>query len=103
MVILHKYKIVDLNKFKRFMFVSVLLISITLFTSIFTFKAYSKDIQNYNYITVQEGDTLWSIASNYAHNLEIREFIYIISKENNINNSTIYPNDIIKIPSYAIR
>jgi LysM domain-containing protein len=98
MIILNKYKVVDINRFKRFIFVSVLLISMILFTSLFTIKAYSKDIQQYNYITVQKGDTLWSIASNYAQDGEIREFIYIISKENNINNSIIYPNDIIKVP-----
>ncbi len=100
MIILNKYKVVDINKFKRFIFVSVLLISMILFTLIFTIKAYSKVISQYDYITVQMGDTLWSIASNYTDcsNMEIRELVYLISNENKIYNAVIYPGDIIKIP-----
>ncbi|MBP1925321.1 hypothetical protein J2Z76_001180 [Sedimentibacter acidaminivorans] len=100
MIILNRYKVVDMNKFKRFIFISVLLISIVLFTLLFTIKVYSKDIPQYNYITVEEGDTIWSIASNYLDksDMEIRELVYVISNENNIYNASIYPGDVIKIP-----
>jgi len=100
MIILNRYKVVDMNKFKRFMFISTLLISMVLFTLLFTIKVYSKDIPQYNYITVEEGDTIWSIASNYVDksNMEIRELIYVISNENSIYNASIYPGDVIKIP-----
>jgi cell division protein YceG involved in septum cleavage len=100
MIILNRYKVVDMNKFKRFIFISVLLISIVLFTLLFTIKVYSKDIPQYNYITVEEGDTIWSIASNYLDksNIEIRKLVYVISNENNIYNASIYPGDVIKIP-----
>jgi LysM domain-containing protein len=100
MIILNRYKVVDMNKFKRFIFISVLLISIVLFTLLFTIKVYSKDIPQYNYITVEEGDTIWSIASNYLDksDMEIRKLVYVISNENNIYNASIYPGDVIKIP-----
>jgi len=100
MIILNRYKVVDMNKFKRFMFISILLISMVLFTLLFTIKVYSKDIPQYNYITVEEGDTIWSIASNYVDksNMEIRELVYVISNENSIYNASIYPGDVIKIP-----
>lgn len=100
MIILNRYKVVDINKFKRFMFISILLISMVLFTLLFTIKVYSKDIPQYNYITVEEGDTIWSIASNYVDksNMEIRELVYVISNENRIYNASIYPGDVIKIP-----
>ena len=100
MIILNRYKVVDMNKFRRFMFISILLISMVLFTLLFTIKVYSKDIPQYNYITIEEGDTLWSIASNYTDNsnMEIRELIYLISNENSIYNASIYPGDVIKVP-----
>lgn len=98
MIIFNRYKVNDINKFRRFLFLSLLLISILVFTSIFTFKAYSKDIPQFDYINVKEGDTLWSIASNYTNNKEIREVIYEISKANNIQDASIYPGDIIKVP-----
>lgn len=103
MIILNRYKVTDIKKFKRFMFFTILFINICLFTLMFTFNVYSKDISQYEYISVTEGDTLWSIASSYANDGDIRELIYTISKENNIYNATIYPNDIIKIPLYAIK
>lgn len=100
MIILNRYKVVDMNKFKRFMFISILLISMVLFTLLFTINVYSKDIPQYNYITVEEGDTIWSIASTYVDksNMEIRELVYVISNENSIYNAFIYPGDVIKIP-----
>lgn len=98
MVILNRYKVTDIKKFKRFMFLTILLTSIIIFTSILTFKAYSKDIPKFDYISIQAGDTLWSIAKNYSDNKDIREVIYNISELNNIHNTPIQPGDIIKIP-----
>jgi LysM repeat protein len=98
MIILNKYKVTDIKKFKRFMFMSILLISILAFTSMTTLNAYSKDIPKFDHIKVVEGDTLWSIASDYDDNKDIRKTIYEISKLNNIHNASIYPGDIIKIP-----
>jgi LysM repeat protein len=98
MIILNKYKVTDIQRFKRFMFISVLLISILVFASMTTLNAYSKDIPQFDYIKVSEGDTLWSIASDYTDNKEIREVIYEISKTNNIQDASIHPGDIIKIP-----
>lgn len=97
MIILNRYKVTDMNKFKRFVFFALFLISICMFTFIFTLNAYSKDIPQYDYVTVEEGDTLWTIASSYSSGSDIRELIYQISQENKINNATIYPGEIIKI------
>ncbi|MDI9496574.1 MAG: LysM peptidoglycan-binding domain-containing protein [Bacillota bacterium] len=98
MIILNKYRVTDTRKFKRFMFLTVLLVSMAAFTSILTFNAYSKDIQRFDYVSVQAGDTLWSIAENYAEGKDIREVIYNISKLNKIHNRPIRPGDLIKIP-----
>lgn len=98
MIILNKYRVTDIRKFKRFMFMSILFISILAFTSMTTLNAYSKDIPQFDYIKVTEGDTLWSIASDYDDNKEIRQVIYEISEANNIDDALIYPGDIIKVP-----
>lgn len=98
MIILNRYKVTDIKRFKRFMFISILFISILVFASMATLKAYSKDIPQFDYISVKEGDTLWSIASNYAGHKEIRQVIYEISEANNIHDASIFPGDIIKIP-----
>jgi len=98
MIILQKYKVTDIKKFKRFMFLTVLLISIIAFTSILTLNAYSKDMPQFDYVSVKQGDTLWSIAEDYAVSKDIRQVIYDISKINNIHNSPIHIGDIIKIP-----
>ena len=98
MIILNRYRVTNINKFKRFMFLAILLISMISFTSILTFNAYSKDIPQFDYVKVHQGDTLWSIASDYAGGKDIREVVYNISKLNNIHNNPIHPGDIIKIP-----
>jgi len=77
---------------------SVLFISIIIFASSLTLNAYSKNIPQFKYINVKEGDTLWSLASTYMDDIEIREAIYEISRHNNILNSSIYPGDVIAIP-----
>lgn len=100
MIILNKYKVNNMKKFKRFMFLSILSISMIVFTFAATFNAYSKDIPQFDLVTVKDGDTLWSIASSYADtsNADIRELIYEISNENSIYNACIYPGDVIKVP-----
>jgi len=100
MIILNKYRIINMKRFKRFMFISILSISMFIFTFAATFNAYSKDIPQYDYISVKDGDTIWSIASDYSDKMEIREMIYNISKVNNIQNASIYPGDIIRVPIY---
>ena len=98
MIIFNKYKVTNMKKFKRFTFLLILSVSILLFTFMATLNAYSKDIPQFDYINVKEGDTLWSIASGYSEKTEIRELIYIISKENNIQDALIYPGDTIRVP-----
>lgn len=100
MIILNKYKVTNMKKFKRFMFLSILSISMLVFTFAATFNAYSKDIPQFDIVTVQYGDTIWSIASSYAadRNADIRELVYEISNENSIYNASIHPGDVIKVP-----
>ncbi len=50
-------------------------------------------------VTVEAGDTLWSIAR--AHNVnqeDIRAVVWRIRTFNDLPNANIYPNQVIKIP-----
>jgi len=50
------------------------------------------------YYNVKEGDTLWAIANEFNYlNIDNREMVYEIKKNNELKSSRIYPGDIIKI------
>lgn len=101
MIILNKYRVTNIKRFRTFMFLSVLTICIILFLILSSFsRAYSKSIVKFEYVYVEEGDTIWSIASNYDDNIRIDELVYKIEKINNIKNSTIYPGDLLAVPQY---
>lgn len=100
MIIFNKYKITNMKRFKRFIFVSVLLTSLLAFTLMFTLTVYSNDKPEYTYVRVTSGDSLWSIASSYNNKMDIRKMIYLIEEENNINRTDIQPGDVLKIPLY---
>lgn len=59
---------------------------------------YPENTENYDYVLIETGDTLWDIASEYNNNIEIRKFIFIIMEKNNLEDCIIYPGEIIKIP-----
>lgn len=101
MIILNRYRITNIRRFRTFMFLSVLTISILLFLILSSFtKVYSTNNITYDNVYVESGDTLWKIASSYDNHLRIDEFIDKIEKLNNIENGEIYPGDTLLIPIY---
>lgn len=98
MIILGKYKIVNMKRFKTFLFLITFLISLTFFILISTITAYPKEEVMYDYVYIKAGDTLWDIANEYNNDIDIRKFIDIVKKENSLSSAVIYPGDIIKIP-----
>lgn len=101
MIILNRYRISNIKRFKTFIFLSVLTISIVFFLILSSFtKVYSSNIITYDRVYVESGDTLWEIASSYNNHLRIDEFIYKIEKLNDIKNGEIYPGDTLLIPIY---
>lgn len=102
MVILNRYRINNITKFKRFIFLSILIFSFIVFASLSIVNAYSNNHMQYIYIYVEQGDTIWSIASNNnINNLDVRELVYKIEKINNLNSSSyIHPGDTIIVPLY---
>ena len=68
-----KTKYVLRNKRKFFTAIAILIITIV---SIFCTSVYGYKEPTMSTITVNKGDTLWSIAERYCKSGDIREFIY---------------------------
>lgn len=96
-----RLKVVNRRRFYRSILLIVLLCS-TIFISL-NFADFNTE-RKYIQITVGQGDTVWSIASNFNHKYfedhkDIRKIIHYINKENDISDNIIYPGDIILIPT----
>lgn len=100
MIILNRYRVTNIKRFRTFIFSLVLIVSLIIFMIISTTKVYSANALKFESVYVEKGDSLWKIASQYNNNLRIDDFIHTIEKLNNIKNSEIYPGDILLIPVY---
>lgn len=49
-------------------------------------------------VIVQEGDTLWEIARTHNPGMDIRKYIYLIEKRNNLSSPLIYPGQQLVLP-----
>ena len=97
-----KLKIVNKKKFiKRAVLVLIVLLFAILNANN---RSSSEGIQQYKTITVNSGDTLWSIAqyeqneNEYYKNTDIREIVYSIKTTNNLSSSSLTVNQNLKIP-----
>ena len=66
----------------------ILFVIISCFTNMFINKVFSHEKEEFNNITVCQGDTLWSIASKLEGN--INENVYEIKKLNKLDSSIVY-------------
>lgn len=93
---LKKRKYILKNKPRFFAFITItLVISASLFAST---RAYCYQDVKYTVLTVREGDTLWSIASEHYKEGDIRKHIYDIKKLNKLVSSEIYAGTELIIP-----
>lgn len=98
-----KLKIVNKSKFFR----SFILLFVVILFALLSFfnKSSSEEIQHYKTITVNSGDTLWSIAqyekneNAYYKDSDIREIVYDIKEINNLSSSNLSINQNLKIPT----
>ena len=50
-------------------------------------------------VVVNNGDTLWDIASRYTGEKEdVREVMYRINRANDLNAKYVYPGQVLKVP-----
>lgn len=94
------------NRSTKFYIIIVAILTISIFlinnSRPLTADAKEKKTSTKEYVVVvEDGDTLWNIASDYKpHKYDIREFIDIIIECNNLNqDGNIYPGEVIKIPN----
>lgn len=90
-------KIISWRRFLTFVTILLLLIILFLYMALRKEPATLIDVQEYQVIS---GDTLWDIGTTYKpKSMSIQEYIYNLKEFNQIN-STIYPNQTIKILIY---
>lgn len=52
-------------------------------------------------VVVNNGDTLWDIASKFTGEKEdVREVMYRISRANDLNAKYVYPGQVLKVPMH---
>jgi len=95
-IALSKKKYVLKNKFKFFS--SLFIISVFIFTMVYTAVVSGFKEPEYKTIIVKSGDTLWSIAERYAGDGNIREYIHNVKQINNMDSGILYENTSIIIP-----
>ncbi|MEZ0535944.1 LysM peptidoglycan-binding domain-containing protein [Caldicellulosiruptoraceae bacterium PP1] len=93
-------KIIRIKNKKRFSLSISFVLTIILLCILSTaFSNNINDFKNIKFIevTVQEGQTLWELSENYVDNsIDIRKYIDVIEKINNIEGGYIYPGQSIK-------
>ena len=91
--------IVNRFRFTVFMVSVLLIVSMAVGLLIGSFNASGSTKYSYETITIQSGDTLWSIAEEYApEGQDIRDYIYEICDKNDIKAGDIVQGQDIMIP-----
>jgi predicted Zn-dependent protease len=88
---------------KRFTLMpAIALVALSLMVTLPTLSSmhlYAATAQRYARVTVQPGDTLWSIASAHTNaSGDVQETIDRISQANHLQASTIQPGEHLRIP-----
>jgi hypothetical protein len=89
-----KYVLRNKKRFFTFIFITLFITS----TLIYTVSVSGFSEMHYTRVTVNAGDSLWSIAEKYCENSDIRKFIYEIKKINNMKSGDLYADSTILIP-----
>ena len=93
--------IVNRFRFTVFVVTVILMLSTAIGLIAGSFNAEGSTRNTYETITIQSGDTLWSIAEEYAPaGTDIRDYIYEVCDRNNIKSGEIVQGQEITIPVY---
>ena len=94
-----RYRIKNRVRFAAFVVISLLMVC-TIANTVLGFNdAVALTEQQYIEITVEPGDSLWTIADEYMpDNMDIREAVYMIADANDISGSQVYVGQTLLIP-----
>ena len=93
---MRRYRIVNRKRFIKAL-VTVTAITVLSINAV-SFGHCKRNYGTVNF-TVSEGDTLWEIAEQYAdESIDVRKYIKLIRKYNNLDTAEIMPGDVLVIP-----
>ncbi len=85
---------------KNLVYITILFSIISMISGFSNLKD-NRNISEYRTVNVIEGDTLWNIAKeNISEKEDVRDYIYIIRKVNNLESANIHSGDQLLIPIY---
>lgn len=93
------YKIVSIPRFTVFVITCTLILTLTMIFAVNFFRANAESEPVYKNVTVQQGDSLWTIAKEqYGGGADIRQAVYEIRQANDLTSSSLREGQIIRIP-----
>ena len=98
----HHYRIVKPVRFFLFIVISITILVFAGYTAIGAGNAEAAAVRTYAQVTVDEGDSIWSIVErcNKGANIDVQSAIYDVYEINDIDASDIRPGDKLFIPVY---
>lgn len=98
-----RYRIRSKSRFFIFITFTLALLAIIVVSIVLSSGAYSVESRHETeHYWVKKGDTLWDIAKEFSpEGYDVREMIYKIKEENNMNTSMIFEGAKLEIPLLA--
>jgi cell division protein YceG involved in septum cleavage len=94
-----KYRIKSKVRFTVFVTICILITVFCLGSVFGAGEVSGATEKQYVTITVEPGDTLWTIAETYSdENVDVRQYAYRIARFNGISDSTVYAGEELIIP-----
>lgn len=93
------YKLKNKKRFTLFLSLTLVVLFFSIGTFLNQYTSNSMTPVTYSQVTVEAGDTLWTIASDLkAENIDTRNLIDEIIKTNELKSSQIKPGQVLLVP-----